>query len=455
MPSAADVLAGFVIGLAFLALVGAAELWRRFGDPPAEWTRKLVHVGGGIVCTLFPFVIDSHWVVLVLALLMLVLFVAGKKLGLLKGVHGVERKSHGTEYYPLVIYLLFVLAHREPWLYVICVMVLAFSDAAAALIGKRFGRIRYEVEDEHKSLEGSLACLLTTFCIVAGLLLIWPDPAIPAAGVCLLAALLAAALVTAFEAVSLDGGDNLWVPLGTYLVLSRSLTRPSDEIALEIVCLAVMVLSIGICAWRTRAFNVGGTLTFILYAFASWSIGSFDWALPVFLGLIVYAIAIWLAGRPGIYRVRPVLRAMLPPFLLLLAANVVWRDTSWRAAAFGPFLAGCVTVVAQSVWNLLHWQRSEGFLARPPAAIWIALACLAVMVAPLGWRQRTVAWEAWLVVSAVSIAVTLAYGRLAPSVFGNPTSDRSAAGRALLTCTAMLAVFALQAAGRLPAWQLR
>ena len=45
------------------------------------------------------------------------------------------------------------------------VLVLAVADAAAALVGGRYGRIRYEVEDQCKSLEGSLVFAAVTFVI--------------------------------------------------------------------------------------------------------------------------------------------------------------------------------------------------------------------------------------------------------------------------------------------------
>ena len=58
------------------------------------------------------------------------------------------RKSRGAEYYPLSVFLVFVMTPGRPWLYLAAVLVLAVGDAFAALIGSRYGVIRYEVEDE-------------------------------------------------------------------------------------------------------------------------------------------------------------------------------------------------------------------------------------------------------------------------------------------------------------------
>src|SRR4051794_33363787 len=110
MPSVSDLVAALCISLSFLALLGAAELWHRLANPPVEWTRKLVHSAGGIVCLMLPFFIRSPWVVLVLALGMGAIFLVSRRMGWLSSVHGVRRSSRGTEYYPLVVCLLFFLA---------------------------------------------------------------------------------------------------------------------------------------------------------------------------------------------------------------------------------------------------------------------------------------------------------------------------------------------------------
>ena len=78
------------------------------------------------------------------------------------------------------------------------------GDAAAAMVGRRFGRVRFG----GKSLEGSAACLAG--CWVAGALFLPTQ----------LLALAAAALVaTVVEALPLGVDDNLSVPLVAALVL--------------------------------------------------------------------------------------------------------------------------------------------------------------------------------------------------------------------------------------------
>ncbi|MFA6030208.1 MAG: hypothetical protein WC969_10165 [Elusimicrobiota bacterium] len=87
---------------------------------------------------------------------------------------------------------------------------LAFGDAAAALVGRRFGRTRLR---SGKTLEGTLACFAACLlsCAAAGL----RGPALPAA----------AAVAALVELLPVPVDDNLWLsflPAGTvFLLLSR------------------------------------------------------------------------------------------------------------------------------------------------------------------------------------------------------------------------------------------
>lgn len=82
------------------------------------------------------------------------------------------------------------------------ILVVGVADAVAAVVGKRFGRLRYP---GGKSMEGSLAFLL----VVTAILL----PLLP--GVYPVVVLGTAAVLTAVEALTLPVDDNLYLPLVT------------------------------------------------------------------------------------------------------------------------------------------------------------------------------------------------------------------------------------------------
>lgn len=81
------------------------------------------------------------------------------------------------------------------------ILVAGVADAAAAVVGKRFGRTRYP---GGKSLEGSLAFLVVVLPLVLTI-----------AGLPLAGAILLALVLTAVEAPSLPVADNLYLPIVT------------------------------------------------------------------------------------------------------------------------------------------------------------------------------------------------------------------------------------------------
>jgi phytol kinase len=423
-----------------------AELWRRFGKPNPEHTRKLVHLGGGMACLFFPFLVKSPWVVLALSLPLTALFVAGSRFGFLKSLHGVGRRSRGAEYYPLSVFLVFLMTPGRPWLYLAAVLVLAVGDAFAALIGSRYGVIRYEVEDETKSLEGSLVFLVIAFLAIHLPTLLLTDLSRP---VCVLAALLVAALVTGFEAISLEGADNLFIPLAVVVILGKITTKPLSEVIYQNVSLLAICLGVGLAAWRFRSFNVGGAITFILFAYGTWSLGSWVWTLPVLLGLAGYLAVQPRFAPPGhgsALKVRTVVRALLPPFILLLLANSLARDATF----FGPYLAASAAVLAFSldtgVFRLAHRRRG------PLAALGVAFFGTVLAVAGPCLAQWRAPWKPLLAILVTTALVTLANSAIERR---DPEAERSrdwTAWRFLLTFVAAGALLGSQALRLFASW---
>src|SRR5205085_7523878 len=134
-------------------------------------------------------------------------------LGLLPGLFGVERRSHGEIYFPISVFVLFVLARHQPVFYVISMMTLVVCDALAAVLGKAYGRHQYLVTTDRRSIEGSAVFLFTAFLAVQLPLLLLTDLD---RGACVVVAVQLAVLVTSFEAIGTGGIDNLLVPIGTY-----------------------------------------------------------------------------------------------------------------------------------------------------------------------------------------------------------------------------------------------
>ncbi|MBP7828354.1 MAG: hypothetical protein KA248_00405 [Kiritimatiellae bacterium] len=379
-PLHSDLIGALAFGVLFLPVLGAAEWMRRRGAG-GEATRKVVHVAGGLLSLALPGLVRSPATVLVMTAALSLLFLWAKRHAALRSLHGVARRTSGTEYFPLAVFLVYVVTYGQYWLYACSMLVLAVADACAALIGSKYGRHRYEVEDEAKSLEGSAVFLLIAF------LALWLPmelmTGLPPV-VCALSALLVAVLVTGFEAVSMGGADNLFIPLGVAVILSKITTKPVAEIVYQNISLLLLGLGIAWAARRTPSFNAGGTILFGLFVFGAWSLGSERWALPVLAAFMVYAGARTFIpgprGAPARVRVRVLFRVLVIPLLLLVTGNMVRRGPQF----FPPFATAMAVVLAFGLWNHVLWAWRPAGIRRRALLLLVAAIAWAVEIVPAG-----------------------------------------------------------------------
>ncbi len=117
-------------------------------------------------------------------------------------------RMSGIVWTSLGCWLAIALFGHRPAVVTAAVLYLALGDAAAAVTGKRFGRTSLaRWTGRPKSLEGSLACMGA--CLLLG----W---AAGVRGPALAAGALAATLIELFPP---PPDDNLWMPVGSGLVL--------------------------------------------------------------------------------------------------------------------------------------------------------------------------------------------------------------------------------------------
>ncbi|KAB2809884.1 diacylglycerol/polyprenol kinase family protein [Phaeocystidibacter luteus] len=204
---------------AFLALFGISEyLYRRLSVRP-EITRKISHIGTGILVLLFPLVLKSHWDVLILCSSFLVLLLLSFKYEFLKGINNVDRKTFGSVLYPVGVYITFCVYEELQFLsaFYIPVLILAISDPLAALVGRKTGWNPYRIFRDGKSVGGTIAFLISAFAIAAlsfSLEGMWKELDSP---LILCAAI--AVTTTVAEAASAYGSDNLSIPVTGALLI--------------------------------------------------------------------------------------------------------------------------------------------------------------------------------------------------------------------------------------------
>lgn len=224
----------------FGVLMVGLNAYRRWRSEDPELVRKLLHIGMGLVTLTFPWLFAAIWPVLLLTVVF-TFFLIGLRLSrplqqLLGGViDGVARQSMGEIYFPVAVGLVFLLSAGDPITFCIPMLILALADAGAALIGQRYGTLRYAAGDGEKSLEGSAAFLIIAFLSTQIPLLLFTSTGRAESVVI---ALTLALLVMLLEAVAWRGLDNLFIPLGAFFLLKSFLRM---DLTAVVVCLGIAV----------------------------------------------------------------------------------------------------------------------------------------------------------------------------------------------------------------------
>ncbi|HEX7242254.1 MAG TPA: hypothetical protein VF263_18350 [Longimicrobiaceae bacterium] len=392
----------------FLLLFAGAEAWRRLGDPPVEWTRKAVHTGGGVVAAAFPWFFASHWTVLALGAAFAAILWGTRRMGLLQSVHGVARRSEGGLYYPLAIYLVFLVAAPTPAFYLVAILALVVSDTVAALVGTAYGRITYAVEaGDRRSLEGSAVFFLATFLVVHLPLLLLTDTDRAAS---VLVAVQVALIVTFFEAVCLHGSDNLVVPLVTYFLLVKMTPRPAEFIAGQLAAQLALVAAVSWVALRSRVLSVSGAIGATLLFYGAFALGGPEWTVAPALGLLAL-VTFFLPGfRPGPapqgdYQVAAVFYSTVPAAGLFAANNALETlVTGGRTLGADPLYPAYLGVLAGHLAMLRMTWLEPGPEAASLASRARALGVGLLWVLPVGLAVWTAGDRAEAAIAAAAVA---------------------------------------------------
>ena len=280
-------------------LIGGLRLWQCCALPPAELTRKLVHVSMGLVTLTFPWLFAEAWPVLTLAGLSVAGLLALRSVRALREqfgsvLGGVGRVSLGEVYFPTAVAVLFVLYQREYHqpperrlvFYCVPVLLLTVADAVAALIGIGYGRYKYPTADGSKSFEGSIAFFTCAFFCVHVPLLLGTDTG---RAETLLIALLLAWLATLFESIAWNGLDNLVLPLVSFLLLKMDLSLTVDELVARLGIVALLTALL--LAYQPRTTLAGSAVAgAFLVGYISWSLGGWHWLLPPLIVFLSYTL---------------------------------------------------------------------------------------------------------------------------------------------------------------------
>jgi dolichol kinase len=397
-----------------IALFALAWIIRKIADRfviGAESQRKAVHVGVGVHAMVLPLLLTREGFLVfagLAAVALLVLRIPGiASDGIGASLHSVERRSWGDFLFLVAVTVLFVLSPGHPALYILPIAVLTLSDAAAALVGTEYGRLRFGGDDRVKSVEGSVAFFVVTWMTAVVIMQLATE--IPRPNVILLATLVSV-FATYVEADSWRGLDNLFVPVGSFVLLSTwAQSAPLVLGGLTVGWLVLLLLA------RLAAPHLGMTP----HAARSAAVGLFLSAIvasPINSVLPVLAFAAALLARSTEGDTEPILDFVATLILTgvawlvignvfgvnaiaFYAASFVGIGAGYAAFAFRenrfrlPASAAALAVFLLAYWLLLPGML--GFMGWTPEVPLFAVVCAASVVSvlvellcPRTWQQR-------------------------------------------------------------------
>ena len=212
---------GFILCLLYVfTMIGLAELLRRRRGYGSGFTRKVIHIGVGMMSWFLHLLFTSPWPFVAACGAFMVINLLDWRYDFFKAMKSSNRSNLGTVYFPLAAAAVALVFWDRPPLMVAALMPLTWGDGLAPVIGAAWGKRVYRIHTSTRTLEGSLGFFVAGF--VFTWLALWVMPGLPeiSPAAAVLPALIIMAVTTLIEAVSIWGLDNLTVTAAAILILS-------------------------------------------------------------------------------------------------------------------------------------------------------------------------------------------------------------------------------------------
>jgi phytol kinase len=210
-----DPLALLIAFLYVSIVLALSEALRRGLKVSVDVTRKFVHIAVGMIAFPLALLFSAWQFAIIPPLAFIVVNYVSYRRQIFAGMETGERGQLGTVYFPISFSILIPLLWSQPALLVASLMPMTWGDAFAALIGQRYGKRKFTVLGQTRSLEGTIVMFAFSLLAVFLALVFFAQPIATSFVFALVVALIASVV----EALSPFGIDNLTVPLSSAIVL--------------------------------------------------------------------------------------------------------------------------------------------------------------------------------------------------------------------------------------------
>ena len=157
-----------VILLYLFSIFLISIVFKKYNEDSREIVRKIIHIGIGPLIPIAQFLkINQNSALIFTGIVSLMVFV-NYTYKLFPTIEDVERKSYGTLFYCLSLFILIYLFwDKDPYALISGFFIMTFGDGLAGLIGKSFNSKSWIFFKQTKSLFGTITMFLTSLIVVS------------------------------------------------------------------------------------------------------------------------------------------------------------------------------------------------------------------------------------------------------------------------------------------------
>ena len=161
----------FTIVLLYLFSIFLISIvFKKFHENSKEIVRKIIHIGIGPLIPIAQFLkIDQNSALIFTGIVSLTVLL-NYTYKIFPTIEDVERKSYGTFFYCISLFILISLFwNKDPYALITGFFIMTFGDGLAGLLGKSFNSKNWILFQQKKSLFGTITMLLTSFIVVCSI----------------------------------------------------------------------------------------------------------------------------------------------------------------------------------------------------------------------------------------------------------------------------------------------
>lgn len=178
---------------------------------PFEFSRTFTHIlvmNWWLIATFF---IKDYWLAITAPILFVIFNTLNVIYNFIPAINTKRRDSNkGPIYYALAVFILTAATFHTPSFHIvggIGLLVMAYGDGFAALIGQKYGTHTYTIFKGHKTFEGSFTMLVVSMIVIT------TYQYLQLGTVDFIQVFLLSLVATFVEAISPFGIDNLFIPI--------------------------------------------------------------------------------------------------------------------------------------------------------------------------------------------------------------------------------------------------